>query len=115
LSAPRAHSPDIARRVVRRANDESPAMTKIASIAAAALLMTATAANANSWGKPCTSAPETQWLSVQALQSKVETQGYKVQKAKLKKACGEFYTLDKTGAEVELFVDPTNGTIVGKL
>lgn len=84
-------------------------------IAAAAALLAAPAARADSWGKPCTTAPQSQWLSVQALQAKVEAQGYKVQKGKVKKACGEFYTLDKTGAEVELFVDPTNGDIVGKL
>ena len=41
----------------------------------------------------------------------LEDQGYKVQKGKLKKACGEFYTIDKTGAHTEVFVDPTNGTI----
>jgi hypothetical protein len=38
-----------------------------------------------------------------------------VQKAKLKNACGEIYALDKTGARVELFVDPTSGEIVGQL
>jgi len=91
-------------------------MRKIAFIATAATLLVATtAARADSWGKPCTTAPQDQWLSVQALQAKVEAQGYKVQKGKVKKACGEFYTLDKSGAEVELFVDPTNGTIIGKL
>jgi hypothetical protein len=94
---------------------EEPIMRKIAFITAASLLLVATTANANSWSKPCTSAPESQWLTVQALQAKVEAQGFKVQKGKVKKACGEFYTLDKTGAEVELFVDPTNGTIIGKL
>ena len=91
-------------------------MRKIAFISTASLLLVAaTAANANSWSKPCTSAPESQWLSVQALQAKVEAQGFKVQKGKVKKACGEFYTLDKSGAEVEVFVDPTNGNIIGKL
>ncbi|NVN88468.1 MAG: PepSY domain-containing protein [Rhodopseudomonas sp.] len=91
-------------------------MRKIALITAAAALLVATsAARADSWGKPCTSAPQSQWLSVQALQAKVEAQGFKVQKGKVKKACGEFYTLDKSGAEVEVFVDPTNGDIVGKL
>ena len=91
-------------------------MRKIALITTAAALLVATsAARADSWGKPCTSAPQSQWLSVQALQAKVEAQGYKVQKGKVKKACGEFYTLDKSGAEVEVFVDPTNGDIVGKL
>jgi len=38
-----------------------------------------------------------------------------VRKGKLKKACGELYTLDKNGQRVELFVDPTNGKIVGQL
>ena len=50
-----------------------------------------------------------------ALQAKVEAQGYTVKKAKLKKACGEMYSLDKNGKRVELFVDPTNGKIVGQL
>jgi hypothetical protein len=81
---------------------------------AAAILAGITAAKADSWGKPCTAAPESQWLSVQALQAKLEEQGYKVQKGKVKKACGEFYTIDKTGANVEVFVDPTNGSIIGK-
>lgn len=92
-------------------------MRKIAAAFAvtAALLGTATVAQAGSLGRPCTAAPQSQWLSMQALQSKVEALGYKVQKAKLKAACGELYTIDKTGARVELFVDPTNGEIVGKL
>ena len=87
----------------------------ILATAIAGLLGLATAAQAGSLGRPCTSAPQSQWLSMQALQAKVEALGYKVQKAKLKAACGELYTIDKTGSQVELFVDPTNGEIVGKL
>jgi len=91
-------------------------MRKIGLFAiAAALVATSVAAQAGSLGRPCTAAPESQWLSMQALQAKVEALGYKVQKAKLKAACGEMYTIDKTGAKVELFVDPTNGEVVGKL
>jgi hypothetical protein len=82
---------------------------------AAALLATAATAQAGSLGRPCTAAPQSQWLSINALQVKVEALGYKVRKAKLKKACGELYTLDKNGQRVELFVDPTNGKIVGQL
>ena len=73
------------------------------------------AVQAGSLGRPCTAAPQNQWLSMQELQAKVEAQGYKVQKTKLKNACGEIYTIDKTGGRVELFVDPTNGNIVGRL
>jgi hypothetical protein len=90
-------------------------MTKIAMFTAAALLATATVANAGSLGRPCTSAPQGQWLSLDAIQAKVEALGYKVRKAKLKAACGELYTIDKNGGRVELFVDPTSGAIVGQL
>jgi hypothetical protein len=82
---------------------------------AAGILGIATVAQAGSLGRPCTAAPQNQWLPMQALQAKVEALGYKVQKAKLKAACGEIYTIDKNGSRVELFVDPTNGEIVGRL
>ena len=78
---------------------------------ALAMLGMASSAQAGTLGKPCTAAPQNQWLSVEALQSKIEALGYKVQKAKLKNACGELYTLDQSGNRVELFVDPTNGQI----
>ena len=86
-----------------------------AAAAALAILTAANSAQAGSLGRPCTSAPQNQWLSLDALQSKVEALGYKVQKAKLKNACGEIYALDKNGSRVELFVDPTSGEIVGRL
>jgi hypothetical protein len=83
--------------------------------AAVAVLGSAATAQAGSLGKPCTTAPENQWLPMQQLQAKVEAMGYKVQKGKLKNACGELYTLDKDGNRVELFVDPTSGQIIGRL
>ena len=83
--------------------------------AAVAVLGSAATAQAGSLGRPCTTAPENQWLPMQQLQAKVEAMGYKVQKGKLKNACGELYTLDKDGSRVELFVDPTNGQIIGRL
>jgi hypothetical protein len=90
-------------------------MPKIALfMATAGLLCAATIAQAGSLGRPCTATVESQWLSVQALQAKVEALGYKVQKAKLKAACGEFYAIDKNGARIELFVDPSNGNIVSE-
>jgi hypothetical protein len=91
-------------------------MRKIIAFAAvAAFLGAAATAQAGSLGRPCTSAPQSQWLSMQDLQAKVEALGYRVQKAKLKQACGELYTIDKNGSRVELFVDPTDGRIVGQL
>ncbi|QAU47101.1 PepSY domain-containing protein [Bradyrhizobium guangzhouense] len=90
-------------------------MRKVAILTVAAVTLGAASAQAGSFGKPCTSAPEAQWLPMAQLQAKVEAQGYKVQKAKLKNACGELYTLDKNGNRVELFVDPTNGQIIGQM
>ena len=92
------------------------ALVKIAVFATAlAILGVASSAQAGTLGKPCTAAPQNQWLSLETLQSKVEALGYKVQKAKLKNACGELYALDKNGSQVELFVDPTSGQIAGQL
>jgi len=82
---------------------------------AVAIFGAATTAQAGSLGRPCTTAPQSQWLPLEILQAKVETRGFKVQKAKLKNACGEFYALDKNGARVELFVDPATGEIAGQL
>jgi hypothetical protein len=75
----------------------------------------AAAAQAGSLGRPCTATAQKQWLPLEALQTKVEALGYTVHKAKLKNACGELYATDKNGSRVELFVDPTNGEIVGRL
>jgi hypothetical protein len=85
------------------------------SVGAAAVAMLATSVQAGSLGQSCTTAPQSQWLTMDALQSKVEALGYKVQKAKLKNNCGELYTIDKSGNRVELFVDPSSGKIVGQL
>ena len=72
-------------------------------------------AEAGGFGEACTSAPQSQWLSIGDLQRKVEEQGYEVQKAKIKNSCGELYATDKNGAQFEIFVDPTNGAIIGSM
>ena len=93
------------------------ALAKISAVAIA--VMMATSAQAGSLGQPCTTAPQNQWLSLEALQNKVEEigfnvqNGFKVQKAKLKNSCAEFYVAAKTGERMELFVDPATGTIIG--
>jgi len=81
----------------------------------AATLGVSSFAEAGGFGKPCTSTPQSQWLSIGDLQRKVEAQGYKVQKAKIKNTCGELYATDKNGNRVEIFVDPTNGAIMGTM
>ncbi|MBM6583871.1 PepSY domain-containing protein [Microvirga sp. BT689] len=88
-------------------------MTAI-NLATAAVIAGAFSAQASSLGRPCTTAPQSQWLSVESLKAKAEAQGYKVRKAKIAKACGEIYALDPNNARTELFVDPTSGEIVAK-
>ena len=69
-------------------------------------------AQADSLGRPCTDKPAESWLSLDALTAKVKAQGYQVRDAEIKKACGEFYVIDKTCKKGELFVDPSSGAIV---
>ena len=89
-------------------------MRKFVMLAAALAAMggIAATAQAGSLGRPCTSAPVSEWLSLDALKARAEADGYRVQKAKIKDACGEIYALDRSGTRVELFVDPTSGRIV---
>lgn len=79
---------------------------------AVAMFGIATSAQASSLDRPCTATPQKQWLSLEAMQSKVEAVGFKVRKAKLKNSCAEFYVTAKTGDRMELFVDPATGTII---
>ncbi len=82
-------------------------------VTTAAVLGTASFAQAGSLGQACTTAPKEQWLSLDALQKKVEGVGFKVQKSKLKNDCVEFYVTTQPGTPMELFVDPATGTIIG--
>jgi hypothetical protein len=88
-------------------------MRKLPIILSAALACAAvTSANAGDASKGCTTAPESQWLKIADIQAKVEAQGYKVTKAKMKKTCVELYATDKSGQKLEVFADPTDGKIV---
>ena len=86
--------------------------TLIMTAAALAALGSVSVAEAGSLGRPCTMAPRSQWLSLDALQSKVEEIGFKVQKSKLSNGCAEFYVTTQPGSRLELFVDPATGTIL---
>lgn len=92
-------------------------MRKIATIAAVAVsLAAAPAAFASTLGRPCTSAPQSQWMSLDALKAKAEAMGFKVRKAKLNnESCAEIYALDQNGARTEIFLDPVTGNLIGKI
>lgn len=92
-------------------------MKKVITAAAVIALVALTgvsAAEASSLGRPCTSAPESTWLTLDELKAKAAAQGFTVRKAKLKESCGELYVIDPTGARAELFVDPATGEIVAR-
>jgi Peptidase propeptide and YPEB domain len=90
-------------------------LAKVSAFAAAIMLIGAGPGHAGSLGRPCTAAPQNQWLSMETLQSKLEAKGYTIRGAKLKNACGEVYATDAQGTRIELFLDPTSGEIVGRL
>jgi hypothetical protein len=87
-------------------------MRKLVILASLAVLAAAGAARADSLGRPCTTKPEKDYLTLDALKAKVTEQGYQIRSGEIKKACGEFYVIDKNGKKAELFVDPTSGAIV---
>lgn len=88
-------------------------MQRTITLAAAVIALGAAGAHAGTLGRPCTSAAESQYHTLDKLQAKAEAQGYTVTRVKVANACGEIYALDKSGAKVELFVDPTNGNVIG--
>jgi hypothetical protein len=77
-----------------------------------ALLAAVVPAAAGNRDKACTSVPRDQWLSLEILRLKVETVGFAVRNAELKKACAKFDVWAKTGDRMVLDVDPATGTIV---
>ena len=90
-------------------------MRKIIILAAAAATLTgAGVAQAGSLGRPCTTKPVADYLSLDALKAKAAEQGYEVRRGKVAKACAEMYVVDNAGRKAELFLDPTNGVIVGR-
>jgi hypothetical protein len=88
-------------------------MRKLIILASVAAVAGATGlARAESLGRPCTTKPEAEYLSLDALKAKVAEHGYQIRSGEIKKACGEFYVIDNAGKKAELFVDPTSGIIV---
>lgn len=65
------------------------ALVKVSVFAIALMLLGAGArAQPTDLARPCPATGQTQWLSIEAMQSKVEALGYTVQKV-TKNACGE--------------------------
>lgn len=94
-------------------------MTRKSTLIATALLAglsaagLAAAAQAGSYGAPCTTEPKDKWLSLAVIEKIVTDHGYQIAKSKIEESCVEIYARDKQGMRVEFFIDPTTGTPVG--
>ncbi|PDT76316.1 hypothetical protein CO675_15780 [Bradyrhizobium sp. C9] len=93
---------------------DEPIVRRLQSAVTAVIcLLSPETAQAETFNRACTSVPRHLWLSLQALETKVESQGYKIEKGRLTSTCAAFESLNADNARVELFVDPTNGEIKG--
>ena len=79
------------------------ALTMTASLAGAAL-----ASDEN-----CTSAPESKWMSMDAIKAKTTAAGYDVRDIEREGSCYEIKALHE-GKRVELYINPEDGSIVKK-
>lgn len=58
------------------------------------------------------SAPKTEWQPQQALQQKLEGEGWKVKKIKIDDGCYEVYGTDGQGKRMEVYFDPKSFAVV---
>ncbi len=88
-------------------------MRNIITITAAGLLVAATLpALASDDDVSCGQQNGAQQMSVQDIAGKVKGMGYDVRSVKRENGCYEVYAVDKSGARLELKVDPVTGRIV---
>lgn len=60
----------------------------------------------------CGNAPESQWMSKDAIKAKAESQGLTVRQVKVEGTCYEIYAIAKDGSKVEKVVNPVTGEFV---
>ena len=89
-------------------------MNKIPIMSALIAGLVINPAFATSHAGTCTTAPEDQWMNEAAAQAKIAEAGYTVAKLKRTRTgnCYEVYVTDKSGKRMELFLDPTNASII---
>ena len=58
------------------------------------------------------SVPEAEWQPKEALQQKLEAEGWKIKKVKLDEGCYEVYGTDASGARMESYFDPKTFAVV---
>ena len=86
--------------------------TLITALALSAAAFTAVPAMADDDDKACGSAPQSEWMAVDAVKAKFEGQGYSVRKVEIDDGCYEVYAIDKAGMKVETYVNPVTAEVV---
>jgi hypothetical protein len=61
----------------------------------------------------CGNAPESQWMSKDAVKAKYAVDGTEVRKVKVEDGCYEVYAVTKDGKKTERIVHPVTGEVVG--
>ncbi|TWI12505.1 PepSY domain-containing protein [Aerolutibacter ruishenii] len=87
---------------------KAPVRTLLPLIAVTAAL----AAPAAFAGPKCTDAPRSEWMPEKTMQDRITKAGYTIDKFKVSGTCYEIYGKDKTGRRVEIYYDPTDGSVV---
>ena len=88
----------------------------LASLAFAGLIGCVGTAAADNDELKCTAAQESSWMSQDATKDLLMKQGFKeVRDIEVTDGkCYEVYAVDSQGAKVELYLDPTSGSVVDK-
>jgi hypothetical protein len=56
--------------------------------------------------------PETEWQPKEALEQKLQAEGWKVKKVKVDEGCYEVYGTDASGARMEVYFNPKTFDVV---
>ena len=88
----------------------------LAAVAATGVAAFANMAAADNDELKCTSAAQSAWMSQDATKDLLKQQGYQeVRKIKVTEGnCYEVYGIDAKGEKVEVYLDPTSGSMVAK-
>ena len=85
----------------------------IATAAALALGTAASAYASNDSDVVCSTEAGAQWMSVEDVAASIRAQGYDVREVERDDGCYELEAIAADGGEVELYVNPVTGEIVG--
>ena len=86
-------------------------ISKVVSATLAAVLAATLAAGTAAASDIC-STPKAEWQSQEALQKKLEAEGWKVKKIKVEDGCYEVYGTDAKGNRMESYFDPKSFSVM---